>query len=594
MVSLPSLQINSIDDDHLVQQVVKRGLVGLSSVIIFLSCAAIWSIYLLTEFYQNEVQLIAEQESLLHVMRVSGRERIVLMYSMASEEDSFKRDNQRMTFYSEGSKFALARIKFIGSALAKNERDLVENESILTNATRPIQEQIVDLLTKGDDKLALKLLKEHVIPDQKKLLQTLDKLHSSVEQRNEKIKQKAAFMGNASIIMLISIVIVLILGAIFIIRKTTHRAFKLISQLTEARKTLQRTNSELIQQKDTLDHHAIVSIADKKGNITYVNDKFCEVSGYSREELIGKNHRVLKSDIHPDEFYQDLWNTIKHGNVWHGELCNQCKDGSYYWVESTISPFLNSKGKPYQYVSIRTDITHLLEAKIEAEKANQAKSTFLSSMSHELRTPMNAVLGFAHILESELEGDQLDSAHEISQAGNHLMELINEILDLSRIEIGHVEVSLEEVDIEALINECLKMVVNIAQSKNIKLQQHVKISSDIRLMADRMRLKQALINYLSNAIKFNRMDGEVIVSINSVGTNKCRILVEDTGPGLNEEQCTKIFNSFTKSDENTNLIEGSGIGLTITKRLIEMMNGKVGVESEVGKGSTFWIELPTA
>ena len=594
MKSLPSSQINLTDDDNLVQQVVKHGLIALLVVIISLSCGAIWSVSLLTEFYQNEVRLIAEQDKLLHIMRVSGRERILLIYSMASEKDRFKIDNQRMAFYSEGSKFALARIKFVGSALSKNERDLVENESILTKPTRPIQEQIIDLITNGDKKLALKLMQEQVVPNQKNVMNALDKLHSSVKQRSEKINQKAVLMGNASIIMLISIVIVLILGAFIIIRKTTHRAFNLISELAEARKTLQTTNNELIQQKDTLDHHAIVSIADKKGNITYVNDKFCEVSGYSREELLGKNHRLLKSDIHPVEFYQDLWETIRQGNVWQGEICNQRKDGNYYWVESTISPFLNSKGKPYQYVSIRTDITHLLEAKIEAEKANQAKSTFLSSMSHELRTPMNAIIGFAQILESELEGDQLDSANEITKAGNHLMKLISEILELSRIEIGHFEVSLEEVDIESLINECLKMVVNMAQSKNIKLQQHVKISSDIRLIADRMRLKQSLINYLSNAIKFNRMDGDVIVSVISVGTNKCRILVEDTGPGLNEEQCTKVFNSFTKSDDSTNLVAGSGIGLTITKRLVEMMNGKVGVESEVGKGSTFWVELPTA
>lgn len=582
------------EDGILIQQVVRRGLIAMALAIIFLSGAALWTVIQLTDFYKNKVETIAEQNDLLQEMRLGARERILLLYSMAVEDNPFEQDKLRMAFYGAGAKFAVARIRIAETPLTNNEIQLLKDQNKQTGINVPVQDKVVDLLVKDQDKLALEVLRIEANPGQIKVMQILEELNTSIDKRYHQIHKKAEGIGNASITILISIVIIFIVGGAYIIRQTTYRAYKLISQLTEARKTLQRTNSELIQQKDTLDHHAIVSIADKKGNITYVNDKFCEVSGYSREELLGKNHRVLKSDIHPDEFYQDLWNTIKHGNVWHGELCNQRKDGQYYWVESTISPFLNSKGKPYQYVSIRTDITHLLKAKIEAEKANQAKSIFLSSMSHELRTPMNAVLGFAQVLESELEGDQLDSVKEISQAGNHLMELINEILDLSRIEIGHFQLSLEEVDIEALINECLKMVVNIAQSKNIKLQQHVKISSDIRLIADRIRLKQALINYLSNAIKFNRMDGDVIVSINSVGTNKCRILVEDTGPGLNEEQCSKIFNAFTKSDENINLIAGSGIGLTITKRLIEMMNGKVGVESEVGKGSTFWIELPTA
>lgn len=159
--------------------------------------------------------------------------------------------------------------------------------------------------------------------------------------------------------------------------------------------------TELDYQKLALDEHAIVSVTDIKGNITYANDKFCSISGYSREELIGANHRLLKSDEHSPDFYRELWRTIASGNVWNGEIKNRKKRGGHYWVTSTIVPFLNADGKPFQYVAIRTDITaekkkelELAKAHEAAEAANTAKSEFLATMSHEIRTPMTGVIGF--------------------------------------------------------------------------------------------------------------------------------------------------------------------------------------------------------
>lgn len=585
---------NSSDDGRPIQQAIKRGLISLSVVIILLSGTALWTIFELTDFYKNKVNIVAEQGKLVNHMRLAARERTLLMYAMVVETDTFKQDDKRMAFYSAGAKFAQARVAFIETPLTDYERQILDAQGKVTGVNRAIQAEIVDLVLNDEDELALELLWNEALPNQLKVMASLDQLDISVAQRKSEIAAKAELIGKASTIIIIFIIIIVIFGSLYIIRKTTYRTSNLILQLIKARKTLQKTNDELISQKDTLDHHAIVSIADKYGNITYVNDKFCEISGYSREELIGKNHRVLKSGVHPKEFYKKLWGTISSGNVWQGEICNKRKGGGEYWVESTISPFVDSSGMPYQYVSVRTDITHLLEARIAAEKANKAKSTFLTSMSHEIRTPMNAVIGFSELLQMDLKGEQLESAKQISMAGHHLMSIINEILDLSKIDSEQSNLSIEKVNVETLIVECFKMLENMALDKNIKLHKKINTPSDFQVMADRIRLKQALLNYISNAIKYNSLDGEVEVSTRLVEPDRCRILVTDSGPGLNKEQCSIVFNPFTRLDSHVNIIEGTGIGLTITKRIIEKMNGTVGVDSEVGKGSVFWLEMPIA
>lgn len=588
----PAINASS-DDSVLIQKTVKNSLVTMAVVIIFLLSTALWTITQLTQFYKNKVDVIDEQLHQIHIMRVSARERTLRMYAMVTRNDLFQVDDHRMAFYSAGATFNKARIEFIKSGLPDNERVLAENQETISNAIIPIQDDVVDLVINGKNELALKLLQEKIIPEQNIVLQILNQIQKSIAKRHIAITLKSESVGNVSVIILLSVVVIIIFSVFYIIRQTSYRLNNITSDLSATRLSLQNTVYELIQQKDTLDHHAIVSIADEFGSITYVNDKFCEISGYSREELIGYNHRILKSDMHDPEFYQDLWDTIKEGNVWHGKVCNHRKDGSNYWVESSISPFLDTSGKPYQYVSIRTDITELLESKVEAEKANRAKNIFISSMSHELRTPMNAVIGFAQLLEMKLEGNELECIKEIKKSGDYLLALLNDILDLSNLEIGTVQPSLEKIDINTFVSESLLTVQDMAKNKNIKIHQKTEGNSSIYIVADRLRLKQALLNYLTNAIKFNNDNGDVIVSIEWIGSSKCRILVKDSGPGISKEQLSTIFNPFTKLDQHIGLTEGSGIGLTITKRIVEVMNGKVGVESEEGVGSTFWIELPT-
>jgi len=653
-----------------------------------------------------------------------------------------------------------------------------------------------------------------------------------------------------------------------------------------------------------LNQHAIVSVADRHGNISYVNDKFCAISGYSRAELLGQNHRIVKSGLHDAEFYRGIWRSIASGQIWQGNICNRRKDGSLYWVESTITPFLDAQGKPYQYVSIRTDISHvkaaeaamrrqrdmhriaseaaamlmiapkhdldfaieqalkfsgeqlgadrayvflfshdgqqmsnthawsapwvkserdsiqnqadsmlpwwheqiqkrgmvivddvaalpeiasaeracfeqqaiqslfaapiqhmgktcgfigydairdkhkwnaeeiellsfmadvigatlarqhaeqsialhqerlrhgqiyasigtwewhiqteelfwseriaplfgypqgdlktsyenflaavhpddrqavqdaiqaciaqdipyeiehrvvwpdgtvrwllerggvvrdsqgkplqmigvvqdidarksaelaLISAREEADRANRAKSDFLSSMSHELRTPMNAILGFGQLMEYDdtLPEEQRDNVQEILKAGKHLLELINEVLDLAKVESGHIDLSIEPVELCPVVEECLSLIQNHANKRQIRIS-HTGIEG-VQLRADRTRLKQVLLNLLSNAVKYNREGGRIDLSVEHPSEDFVRIQVADTGPGIAPERLEELFQPFNRLDAKNTEVEGSGIGLTITRRIVEMMGGSIQVESTPGKGSRFWIELP--
>jgi len=620
---------------------------------------------------------------------------------------------------------------------------------------------------------------------------------------------------------------------------------------------------ESVFQIETMNQHDIVSTADISGKILSVNDKFCDISGYSRDELIGENHRILKSGFHTKEFYNDLWETISNGSVWHGSICNRKKDGTEYWVESTIVPFLDINGLPYKYVSARTNITpireseerlnrsqsfanigtwdwniatgklfwsdriwtlfgynheaventydnflsavhpddrilvtnavqscldgdkkyniehrvvwpdgsvhwvqdngnvvraedgtalrmlgvvqditlrkqveiklketeesnrlllesvgegiygvdldgsttfvnpvfvnmlgftaeeiigqpihdlihhthadgtkylisecpihaalkdrevhkvnndifwrkdgtglpveytttpvikndiivgavtvfqdisqrikaeqDILTAKENAENANQAKSQFLSSMSHELRTPMNAIMGFGQLLtmdvENPLDESQADNVNEIMKASKHLLKLINEVLDLAKIESGQINLSIEKVMLSDIVNESLQLIYPLAEKRNIKIIIKVDdreinfeemLEQQYAVLADHIRLKQVLINILSNAVKYNKDNGSIIITCEYID-DKIKINIKDSGVGLTAEQQLKLFIPFERLGAEQSDVEGAGIGLVITKNIIEQMNGDIGVQSEYGKGSTFWIKLP--
>ena len=353
------------------------------------------------------------------------------------------------------------------------------------------------------------------------------------------------------------------------------------------------------QLRHAIDQHAIVSATDEHGTIVEANDKFCAISGYSREELIGQNHRMVKSGIHPDSLYLEMWATIISGKVWQGTVCNRKKDGSYYWVEATIVPIMDEQGHPWRYISIRTDITALkkneaalIAARDDAQSANQAKTLFLSNMSHELRTPLNAILGFGQLLEVDpsLTTDQLDSIREITNAGRHLLELVNEVLDLSSIESGRLSLSPATHSLDEIMDECISLTRPLAASRGICFT--LPAASGYALTVDRTRMKQALVNLLSNAVKYNSPNGEVRLEYEMTDERCIRIHVHDSGAGIEPELLAELFRPFHRLGQELGEIEGTGIGLAITKKLVEAMGGRVGAFSTPGQGSDFWLELP--
>lgn len=679
------------------------------------------------------------------------------------------------------------------------------------------------------------------------------------------------------------------------INATAKRARKNVKLNHDLKNTLQENKYQLV----TLDEHAIVSATDVAGRIIHVNDKLCDISGFSRDELIGQTHRMLKSNFHTDEFYKDLWSTISKGEIWHGVICNNTKNGDEYWVDSTIVPFIDEKGKPYKYVSVRTDVTTsrvneyrlkrsqdfanigswdwniitgdlhwsdriwplfgydkavtetsydnfmtavhpddrqnvsdavtncvekgeeydiehrvvwpngevhwvhesgdvvrnkngepqhmlgvvqditelmeagirqksnneileqivrgtsleeilnsivfhaemmmtsstcsillldesgkhlqhgsapglpdfyneaingmkiglgrgscgeaaftgeqvivndimhhsnwddfrelaqkaelracwsqpfssssgrvlgtfaiyfhdtkvpnthdldllvelaqfaaiaverdqnqsaLLSAKEEAETANRAKSQFLSSMSHELRTPMNAIMGFSQLLNmaktQPLTETQEKNVNEIIVAGKHLMNLINEVLDLAKIESGHIDLSVSKVNISKIIIESLQLITPLAQKRGIEIKLE-KDGSEVNFddlsmettfaWLDETRFKQVILNLMSNAVKYNKENGSIALTCDFNGDNTFLFSVTDTGAGLSSSQQQQLFKAFTRLGHEQTEIEGTGIGLVITKKIVELMGGEIGFNSEVGIGTTFWIKLP--
>ena len=236
----------------------------------------------------------------------------------------------------------------------------------------------------------------------------------------------------------------------------------------------------------------------------------------------------------------------------------------------------------------------LLSAKNEAEKANQGKSEFLSRMSHELRTPLNAILGFGQLLQASLRDPRKrqQSAH-IVEAGQHLLALINEVLDLSRVEAGQMSVSMAPVSLQGLMSECLSLIQPLADAKGVNVHVPVAETATEWVHADRTRLKQVLINLLSNGVKYNRPNGWLRVQLEARG-HRVRISIQDSGMGLSQAQLTRLFIPFERLGAEALQIEGTGIGLALSQRLMALMGGEIGVTSTPGEGSTFWVEVPQA
>ena len=389
------------------------------------------------------------------------------------------------------------------------------------------------------------------------------------------------------------------LGAKLLVSHGAAEIEALGAALNVVSERLFKQNKDLSNQKFALDQHGIVSVADLNGDINYVNDKFCEISCYSRAELIGQNHRLIKSDGQAPEFFAELWRAISTGKVWHGQMQNRKKNGSFYWVDSTIVPLLDADGQVQQYIGICTDITaikeleqSLQEASAKAQAANKAKSEFLANMSHEIRTPMNGVIGMTELaLDTQLDPDQRSYLSNVKNSAQSLMTILNDILDFSKIEAGRLDMERVPFDLPQLILETLAGIQIRAARKGLTCSCDLPADLSASVVGDPGRLRQVLTNLCDNAIKFTRQGG-VTVRVQSIDLGaqgyEAQVSVSDTGLGIAPAKHQLIFAAFSQADSSTTRqYGGTGLGLTISARLVELMGGRIWVDSVEGQGSTF-------
>ena len=348
-----------------------------------------------------------------------------------------------------------------------------------------------------------------------------------------------------------------------------------------------------------------LTITDLRGIITDVNQQMEALTGCTRDELIGAPFKNYFTD--PERADAGIKRVLRESKVTNYELTARARDGKETVVSYNATTLHDRDRKLRGVFAAARDVTErkrfeltLQENNIElesaiaaAEKANLAKSDFLSSMSHELRTPLNAILGFGQLMESENPGptpSQRRSIDQITKAGWYLLELINEILDLALIESGKLVLSLEPISLAEVMQECQAMIESQAQKRSISVA-FPYFEMPCFVQADRTRVKQVFINLLSNAIKYNKVGGTVVVEHITSTPERIRICVKDSGEGLSADKLAQLFQPFNRLGQEANVVEGTGIGLVTTKRLTELMKGVIGVESTVGVGSVFWIEL---
>ena len=363
----------------------------------------------------------------------------------------------------------------------------------------------------------------------------------------------------------------------------------------EAEERMRKLTTAVIQSP------ASVVITDKNGNIEFVNPKFSELTGYSYEETIGENPRILKSGKQSDEIFSDLWQTISSGKEWRGELQNKKKNGDFYWEDISISPIFNENGKIVNYVGVKEDITDrkklitdLIAAKERAEESDRLKTAFLQNISHEIRTPMNGILGFIELLqEPDTSGEEQKEYIEIiEKSGNRMLTTINDIINVSKIEAGIVSLQLSKVDIVQIVNDVANFFRPEIEKKGMKIitdMPHFEKNTTIE--SDFDKVFAIFTNLVKNAIKYS-IEGTITVGFIKRDTI-VECFVKDTGIGIPAERQSTVFERFTQADMNSKRSsEGAGLGLSIVKGYINLLGGRIYLQSEPGIGSKFTFELP--
>jgi PAS domain S-box-containing protein len=341
---------------------------------------------------------------------------------------------------------------------------------------------------------------------------------------------------------------------------------------------------QLADFKRALDYAAIVATTDVSGRITYVNDKFVEISGYSREELIGQDHRIINSAYHSKEFIRQLWHTIANGRVWHGELRNRAKDGHHYWVDTTIVPFLDTRGKPYQYIAIRADITarKAAEERLAQQAALARVGQMAAVVAHEVRNPLAGIKGAIQVLMSRRTADdgEMPVMRDIVARIDSLSELINDLMVFARPR----PLRLAVVELHAIVADAITIVRRDPAAHGIDMTVQ---GDDVSVTADGELVRATILNLLLNAAQAMAGDGRIAVTTRRQG-EMAVIQIRDTGPGIPDDIRDQIFEPFF-----TTKARGGGLGLPIARRTAELHGGSLTLDCPPAGGTLVTMYLPT-
>jgi PAS domain S-box-containing protein len=362
---------------------------------------------------------------------------------------------------------------------------------------------------------------------------------------------------------------------------------------------LEETTRELRNIRHALDQSAIVAITDRAGKIIHVNDKFCQISKYSRDELLGQNHRIINSGYHSKQFFIDLWQAISSGKIWEGEIRNRAKDGTYYWVNTTIVPFLDHSGAPYEYVAIRYEITQRKMAEEQLkhyadrlEASNRELQDFASVAAHDLQEPLRKIQTFSDRLRTKYRDALVEEARDyldrVQTSASRMQTLIEDLLTFSRITtkgMPFVPTDLGRVAREVLSD----LEVRIEQTG-----AKVVVEKLPTIDADPSQMRQLFQNLIANALKFHKKGEVPEVTVGAeVRDGECVLRVADRGIGFDEKYLDRIFTIFQRLHGRSEY-EGTGVGLAVCRRIVERHHGKITAESRLGEGATFVVCLPVA
>ncbi|WP_080845966.1 PAS domain-containing protein [Cytobacillus gottheilii] len=357
-----------------------------------------------------------------------------------------------------------------------------------------------------------------------------------------------------------------------------------ITPLKTAEIDLKESLKEVSDITFALNQSSIVAFTDARGRITSVNDKLCEISKYSREELIGEDHSILNSGYHTRSFFKDLWAVIGNGDVWKGEIRNRAKDGSYYWVDTTIVPFLNDAGKPYQYLAIRNDITERKHSEelLHRQDKLAAVGQLAAGVAHEIRNPLTSMKGYAEFL---LLDEQNEERREFIDIILDEIDRVDTIVEDFMVLAKPKAIQLEEKNIIPIIENVISLLEFEARKRNVAIHFEPE-QPIIQIECDENRLKQVFLNFIKNGIEAMPDGGKINITIENIN-DKITIAIQDTGVGIPEDKLKKIGDPFYTTKKN-----GNGLGLMVSFKIIESHNGKVYIESELNKGTIFNIVLP--